>query len=95
MRGTQRESKLIRSHQTYSLRLSASASAPSKSSGSSPIGLTCPSSSSYLMREAIRGHQRSSEVIRSHHRSSEVIILIVPIVAKSRRSPGGMGWGIG
>ena len=47
MRGTQRQSKLIRSHQTYSLRLSASASAPSKSSGSSPIGLTCPSSSSY------------------------------------------------
>jgi len=29
--------------------------------------------SSYLMREAIRGHQRSSEVIRGHQRSSEVI----------------------
>ena len=27
----------------------------------------------HLMREAIRGHQRSSEVIRGHQRSSEVI----------------------
>jgi hypothetical protein len=26
-----------------------------------------------LMRETIRGHQRSSEVIRGHQRSSEVI----------------------
>ena len=28
---------------------------------------------SHLMREAIRGNQRSSEVIRGHQRSSEVI----------------------
>ena len=28
---------------------------------------------SYLMKEAIRGHQKSSEVIRGHQRSSEVI----------------------
>ena len=27
----------------------------------------------HLMREVIRGHQRSSEVIRGHQRSSEVI----------------------
>jgi len=27
----------------------------------------------HLMKEVIRGHQRSSEVIRGHQRSSEVI----------------------
>ena len=40
----------------------------------SAIGSPSSSSSvSYLMRQAIRGHQRSSEVIRGHQRSSEVI----------------------
>jgi len=29
--------------------------------------------SSYLMREAIRGHQRSSKVIRGHQRSSLLV----------------------
>ena len=35
--------------------------------------MAAPCHDAYLMREVIRGHQRSSEVIRGHQRSSEVI----------------------
>ena len=39
-----------------------------------PLGFASSSSRKmHLIREAIRGHQRSSEVIRGHQRSSEVI----------------------
>ena len=50
---------------------------------------SCPATSSalsdtwqmpYLMREAIRGHQRSSEVIRGHQRSSEHVMWQTPYV---------------
>jgi hypothetical protein len=37
------------------------------------VAITTSEVITYLMKEVIRGHQRSSEVIRGHQRSSEVI----------------------